>query len=119
VRLLLDEMLSPRISRILREKGHDVIAICEREQWNSLSDDEVINLARTERRGIVTNNLRDFRSRALQATLPGGPGHFGMVFIPTQYRLSKKDIGRLINALEVLLDAYPEAEALLNQETWV
>ena len=61
MRLLLNEMLSPAIARELRERGHDVLAVADRPGWIALSDPEVMALARTERRAVVTNNLRDYR----------------------------------------------------------
>ena len=61
MRLLLDEMLSPAIARELRERGHDVLAVADHPGWVALSDPEVMTLARTERRAVVTNNLRDYR----------------------------------------------------------
>ncbi|HEY2767810.1 MAG TPA: DUF5615 family PIN-like protein [Solirubrobacteraceae bacterium] len=119
MRLLLDEMLSPQIARNLRERGHDVLAIAERAEWLSPGDDEVIELARAQRRAIVTNNLRDYRPRAAAAALPGGPSHYGMVFIPGAYRLRKADIGGIVLALLERLAAHPEENGLHNQETWL
>ena len=119
VRLLLDEMLTPLIARDLRERGHDALAMTERSEWMSIHDDEVIELARVERRAIVTNNLRDFRPRAAAATLPGGPGHYGMIFIPGAYRLRKADVGRLVQALEEQLANHSDERGLYNQEAWL
>src|SRR5205823_12847610 len=79
VRLLLDELLSPAIARELRERGHDVLAIADHPGWVALSDPEVMPLARTERRAVVTNNLRDYRPLHADAIMPGGPGHLGMI----------------------------------------
>jgi hypothetical protein len=55
---------------------------------------------RTERRAIVTNNLRDYRPLHAEAITPGGPGHFGMVCMPGSYRRTKADTGRIISALK-------------------
>ena len=85
VRLLLDEMLSPAIARELRERGHDVLAVADHPGWVALSDPEVMILARTERRAVVTNNLRDYRPLYADAITPGSPGHFGMIFMPGTY----------------------------------
>jgi len=112
-------MLSPQIARNLRERGHDVLAIAERPEWTSLHDDAVIELARAQRRAVVTNNLRDYRPRAAAAALPGGPGHYGMVFIPGAHRLRKADTGGIVLALLEQLAAHPDEEGLHNQETWL
>lgn len=119
MRLLLDEMLSPQIARNLRERGYDAVAIAERTEWTSLSDDEVMELARAQLRAVVTNNLRDYRPRAAAAALPGGRGHHGMIFIPGSYRLRRSEIGRITQALLEQLTAYPGDRDLCNQETWL
>ena len=90
MRLLLDEMLSPTIARELRERGYDVLAVAEHPGWAALSEPEVLAVARTERTAVVTNNLRDYRPLHSDAITPGGPGHFGMVFMPGSYRRTKQ-----------------------------
>jgi hypothetical protein len=119
VKLLLDEMFAPAIARELRSRGHDVESVSARSDWRALSDAEVMEVARRERRAIVTNNLRDFRSLHHEAIVPGGSGHFGMVFVPGSYRRTKADIGRIVTALEHKLDEYPEEEDLAGGETWL
>ena len=119
MRLLLDEMLSPAIARELRERGYDVLAVADDPGWIALSDPEVMALARTERRAVVTNNLRDYRPLHVDAITPGGPGHFGMIFMPGTYRRSKKDTGRIIAAIEAKLAEYPGDEDLANGECWL
>jgi hypothetical protein len=119
VKLLLDEMLSPTIARELRARGHDVEAVAGHRDHQALSDPEVTALARAEHRAIVTSNLRDYRPLHHQAIVPSGPGHFGMIFMPTSYRRTKADIGRIIAALEVLLTRYPGEQDLANGEAWL
>jgi hypothetical protein len=119
VKLLLDEMLSPAIARELRSRGHDVESIGGRVEWQGLSDPDVLEVARRERRAIVTNNLRDFRPLHHEALAPGGRGHFGMVFVPGSFRRTKADLGRLVAALEAVLLARPGIDDLADGETWV
>ncbi len=119
MRLLLEEMLSPAIARELRDRAHDVQAVADHSDWAALSDPEVMALTRTERRAIVTNNLRDYRPLHADAVTPGGPGHYGMVFMPGSYRRTKADIGRIISALEAKLAEYPGDEDLANGECWL
>jgi predicted nuclease of predicted toxin-antitoxin system len=64
LKLLLDETFSPLVAGELRARGHNAVAIKERDEWQSLSDPEVIALARTEQRAVVTANLPDFRHYA-------------------------------------------------------
>ena len=119
MKLLLDEMLSPAIARELQSRGHDVESVSGRSDWQALSDAEVMEIARRERRAIVTNNLRDFRPLHHEAIVPGGSGHFGMVFVPGGYRRTKADIGRIVTALERKLDEFPGDEDLAGGETWL
>ena len=112
-------MLSPAIAREFRERGHDVLAVADHPGWVALSDPEVMALARTERRAVVTNNLRDYRPLHADAITPGGPGHFGMVFMPSTYRRTKEDTGRIIAALEAKLAECPGGEDLANGECWL
>ena len=99
MKLLLDEMLSPDIADILRGRGHDVQAIAA-SAHAELSDAEVLELARVQERAVVTNNVRDFRQLHISAVSPGGPGHYGVVFIAGKFRRAKADIGRIADALE-------------------
>jgi hypothetical protein len=119
VKLLLDEMFSPAIARELRSRGHDVESVSGRSEWQALADAEVMEVARRERRAIVTNNLRDFRPLHHAAIVPGGSGHFGMVLVPGSYRRTKADVGRIVAALERKLDEYRGDEDLAGGETWL
>jgi hypothetical protein len=53
------------------------------------------------------------------AITPGGPGHFGMIFMPGSYRRTKEDTGHIIAALEAKLTEYPGDEDLANGECWL
>jgi predicted nuclease of predicted toxin-antitoxin system len=119
VRLLLDEMLSPAIARELAARGHDVESVAGHPEREALPDPEVLALARAQRRVIVTNNVRDFRPLHAEAVMPGGPGHFGMIFMSGSYRRTKNDIGRIIAALETKMAQYPGDEDLVNAEDWL
>ncbi len=118
LKLLLDEMLSPVIAERLRDHGHDVKAI-KGSEHEQLSDREVMDLARSEHRAVVTNNLVDFRPLHHEAIMPGGPGHWGMVFMPGTYRRTKADTGGIVEALEAKLAEFPKDDALLDGETWL
>ena len=112
-------MLSPAIARELRARGHDVEPAAGNPDREALSDPEVLALARTEHRAIVTNNLRDFRPLHHDAITPGGPGHYGMIFMPSTYRRTKADTGRIIAALEAILTQHPGETDLANGEAWL
>lgn len=119
LKLLLDEMLTAVVAEQLRARGHDVEAINRHPAHEGLSDRDVLDLARLERRAVVTNNLVDFRVLHHEAITPGGPGHYGMVFLAGDYRRTKADIGRIVAALEAKLEQYPGDNGLVNAETWL
>ena len=85
----------------------------------SLADPEVIELARGERRAIVTDNLSDYRPLHHSAIITGGQGHYGMVLIPGGYRRTKGDTGRIVAALQAVLTEHPGEDDLANTEAWL
>ncbi len=63
MKLLLDEMISPRIARELRKNGHDVQAVKkDRPDLASRGDRELARQMATEQRAIVTNDIADFQA---------------------------------------------------------
>ena len=119
MKLLLDEMFSPAIAADLRGRGHEVVAIKERPEWQTMGDPEVVELARREQRAIVTKNVRDFRPLHAELVAAEGPGHPGMVFVPGSFRLTQAATGQIVSVLEAKLAEYPGDDDLANGETWV
>jgi hypothetical protein len=119
VRLLLGEMLSPVIARELRARGHDVRAIQKHPEWQAFDDGQVLELARRERRAVVTDNLSDMRPLHYEAITPGGTGDYGMIFIPGGFPRTRADTGRIVAALERKLLAYPAERDLADGEDWL
>lgn len=64
-------------------------------------------------------NIRDFRRLHAEAVTPGGPGHYGIIFMPANFRRTKADTGRIVTALEAKLAAFPGDQALANAEAWL
>lgn len=71
VKLLLDENLSPWAAAILRSDGHDVVHLRERGRLG-VADADVLELAFTEDRILVTANVADFRKLAAARELHAG-----------------------------------------------
>jgi len=73
-----------------RDEIDEWIELYARERSEqSLSDPDVVALARTEHRAVLTANLRDFRPMHSELVAPGAEGHAGMVFVPTSFRLTR------------------------------
>jgi predicted nuclease of predicted toxin-antitoxin system len=116
VKLLLDEMISPRIARELRGEGFDVQAIkADRPDLEALADREIVRRIAAEKRAIVSNDVLDFGliHNQLQAS---GEAHYGMVFTSdaTMPR-NKASIPIWVEALAQLLKANPADDALRNR----
>ena len=111
MRLLLDEMYPSAIAEQLRRRGHDVVAVTERPELRSLSDNALFAVAQEERRAVVTENVADFVPLVDAADQRGDP-HHGLVLVdPSTYpRGSSRTVGRMVRALERLLDQYQSAE---------
>ena len=96
--VVLDEMFSPRIASELRTRGHDVIAVAADPQLRSMTDGELYEWATTERRRIVTENVKDFRRLLLgdaDRTIPG------LLFTSARaFPRSRRAPGALIVALD-------------------
>ncbi len=119
MKVLLDQMLTPALARELRGRGHDAEAAAGHADRGALSGPEVLALARAGHRAVVTSNLRDFRPLHHEAITPGGPGHYGMIFIPGSYRRTRNDTGKITTALQALLARYPGGAGLADGEAWL
>lgn len=83
MRLLLDANLSPRgIAAQLRKAGHDVLALAEDATFEGLPDPQVLEMASSERRVLITRNSRDFAPLARQWA-EARRSHAGIILIWT------------------------------------
>jgi hypothetical protein len=116
VRALLDEQLSGRIARLLRERGLDVEAVVERSDLLQASDREVIEAAAREGRAVVSNNIKDFRPLAAQRVTEGR-GHAGLILLPARRSRGREATGALADAIEVVMRAHPDG--IPSAEHWI
>jgi predicted nuclease of predicted toxin-antitoxin system len=73
VKARLDQHLSPRIAELLRERGFDVDAVADRSDQAGRSDRVIFEVACSEDRALITNNIKDFRPIAAQWLAQGPP----------------------------------------------
>jgi Protein of unknown function DUF82. len=116
VKLLLDEMISPRIARELRSQGFDVEAIKDdRPDLEAVADREIVRRMAAQCRAVVTNDVLDFQliHNQLQAATEE---HYGIVFTndATMPR-NKASIALWVKILKKLLEANPADDALRNR----
>jgi hypothetical protein len=120
LRLLLDEHFSPEIARQLRARGHDVVAVSERPDLRGRPDRVHFASLPDQQRAIVTRDLGDFRPLLAEALRRGTPT-YGIVCVSRRFPSTRKDIGRLVDALAALIDANPTPDAIIKQggEVWL
>lgn len=108
MRLLLDANLSGRrIARPLRRDGHDVLALSERSDLEGLADADVLALAASDERILVTRNSRDF-APLLREWAEAGRMHAGCVLIWT---FRHDEFGPILEGLRRLLAERSEQSA--------
>lgn len=116
MRLLLDEMHSPRVAAALAQDGFDVVSIGADVERKGHDDVDVMEFAVAQRRVVVTENLDDFASMA-SAWLAQGGSFPGIVLTP-QGRFvrtrGKAYPGSLIRALRVFL-----ADPPVSGDSWI
>lgn len=99
MRLLLDEMIGPRVAEGLRERGIDAVGVVERTDLRSLPDDAVLEFAREDKRAVVTRNIADF-ARLHHQWQADGRSHQGMVMVTEHaFPQDRNLVGALVQAL--------------------
>lgn len=101
MRLLLDEMHSPRVAAALRRRGHDVVAVAADPDLRGLGDAELLEVAAVGGRVLVTENAGDFRAIAA-AWRAAGRAHPG-ILLTSRRRFPAADVAGLVRALEHVL----------------
>ncbi len=116
MRALLDEQLSPRIAELLREAGYDVVAVAECDDLIGSSDAILLEVATTEGRAVITNNIKDFRPLAAEL-LAQGREHAGLILVPSTRVRTRAAVVLLAGAIEKLLHDHPDG--LASSERWI
>jgi hypothetical protein len=119
VRLCLDEHYSPQIAADLRDLGHDVTSVKERQELAGLPDAELLALMRAERRALLTENVADFAPLIRQLGA-AGEDHFGIIYSPSaSMPRSRATIGVFVASLRALLEGHPGDQDFVNQTEWL
>lgn len=120
MKVLLDEHISPEIARRLRKRGHDVVAVGERPGLRGRPDCVHFAGLPDEQRAIVTRDLADHRP-LLAESLRRGTRTYGLVCVPRRLALNRQGIGRLVLALDALLQAHPQLDGAIaaGGELWL
>ncbi len=116
MRVLLDEQLSPQIAVLLRQAGHDVLAVADRDDLVGRDDRVIFEAAGVEGRALVTNNIKDFRPLAAE-WLATGRTHAGLILVPSARTRTRAAVPTLAAAVEAILREHPQGIA--GTECWV
>ncbi len=116
MRLLLDEMYTPRIAEQLRARGHDAASIHDPDyrMLEGEPDAEVWAAAIADDRALVSENVQDFRRIEANALAPAEP--VAPLIFTTDRQFPRGDpatLGRLVSALDALLAANPDLATAL------
>jgi Domain of unknown function (DUF5615) len=119
VKLLLDELYSPTIAAQLRNRGHDVQSVSERDDLRGIADRELLSRAGVEGRALLTENVADFMPLVHEAA-SAGESHASVVFTsPHSMPRGAGTIGMYIEALDRFLRERPGPDGLANQVAWL
>jgi predicted nuclease of predicted toxin-antitoxin system len=116
VKALLDEHLSPQIALLLRDAGYDVVAVAERHELIGSRDSTILEVATSEGRAVVTNNVKDFRPIAV-ARLAQGRTHAGLILLPATRAQTRSASPALAKAIEKVLHDHPDGPQ--SSERWI
>ncbi len=108
VRLYLDRHIIGRLAIDLRGRGFDVLTTEEAGQ-DTASDDEQLSFAASNRRAIITFNIRDFAPLHDQWHSAGKP-HCGII---VSQQLGSRQYGLLLQRMLRLLN-HLNADEMLN-----
>jgi hypothetical protein len=105
VRLLLDAHVSGRnVGRRLAENAHDVRALDQEPALEGLDDDDVLALAATEQRILVTHNVADF-PRILREWAAAQRAHTGVILV---YGIDHSEFTLIARGIERWLQLRPD-----------
>lgn len=116
MKALLDEQLSPQIAVVLCQRGYDVVAVAERADLAGCSDSRILEIASSELRAVVTNNIKDFRPLAAE-WLARGQAHGGLILLPSTRTRTRAAVPALADAIESVLRDHPDG--LSSREWWI
>ena len=116
MKALLDEQLSPQIAALLRQDGLDVEAVTDRPDLIGRSDVFIFEVACSEDRAVITNNVKDFRPLAAQR-LAQGRIHAGLILLPSARTRTRAAITVLADRIASVLRDNPDG--LDSSERWI
>jgi hypothetical protein len=118
VKLLLDEHYANAIALQLRTADLDVVTVLDLD-CNGIDDDQLLRIAASQDRALLTNNARDFIPLVTRWSA-SGEEHCGVLLTAdSSMPRGRKGIGLYITVLRTLMVANPGIRSLANQLLWL
>jgi hypothetical protein len=116
IRLLLDAHISGRVvGKALREDGHDVYALDAEKDLEGMQDPDVLELAISEGRVVVTANVGDFMALITKLNA-GGRSHAGCICVPKS--ISNQEFGTIISGVRATVADTSQGE-WIDRVEWI
>ena len=117
MRLLLDAHVSGRaIGRALEYDGHDVRAVDSEVELEGATDEELLELAASENRVLITFNVGDFR-RIAESWREEERPHSGLILVSKGVR--HEHFGVVVRGVRVLFERVPEQADWTDRSEWL
>ncbi len=115
LRFLLDEHYPGTLAAALTDDGLDVVALVTDPQLRGIDDTEVLKLARSEGRIVVTEDISTFGFAAAEV-----PDHVGIVYcVGSRFPRTPSGLDRLRIALRALAAAPPSGLGRIPTVHWL
>lgn len=120
MKLLIDQMWPAILAQSLRDRGHDVAAVVDREDLIHESDAVVFDAARQDGRAVFTENVADYVPLAVDC-LARSEQFFGLLLTADRAypRGHPRTLGRVLVALDRYLSGHPDDDARRNVIEWL
>lgn len=116
IRLLLDAHISGRVvGKALEEAGHDVYALDSEKELEGMKDPDVLELAISEERVLVTANVGDFMALITQLNA-GGRSHTGCICAPKS--ISNEEFSAIISGVSSMVEDTSQEE-WMDRVEWI
>jgi hypothetical protein len=118
VKLLLDHHVSPLVAARLRRDHHDVVAAAECG-WQRAADEDLLRLASSEGRAVLTANVRHFVPIA-RACGERDEEHWGVLLVAaTSFPLRASGIGQAVRIIADVMERPSAEDAFRNRVHWL
>lgn len=113
-------MYTPVIAEQLRDRGHDVDAVLERDELIGLPDPDQFAIAQQDERTFVSEDVSDYMPLHMHYSSSGQP-HHGLVFTTNAKfpRGAPGTVGALVTALDTLIAKPPPLEPADGWVYWL